>query len=70
LARVLTIVINNGTKDLYGGTAGAKKLADFYSAGEIKLDKLGASQSQTYNIIISLPSDTGNDWQKKPRALI
>jgi len=35
LARVLTIVINNGTKDLYGGTAGAKNWRIFIARAKL-----------------------------------
>lgn len=65
LSRALSIVIKQGSTDLYGGTSagGAKLLYDFYNDGETYLSDLANGATVQYDITISFPFDTGNDWQ-------
>jgi hypothetical protein len=69
LETVLDIVINDGTSDLYGGSAGRKTVAEFFadSAGPdgIQLGTLASGGSRTYSFVVSFPSTVGNDFQGK-----
>lgn len=65
LSRALLIVIKQGATDIFGGLAGSKTLFDFYKNGETYLSDLAGGATIQYDIIISFPSDTGNDWQSK-----
>jgi len=65
LARALNITIKKGSTDLYGGSLGNKTLADFFAAGEIKLEDLSASANAQYDFIISFPTEKENEWQAK-----
>lgn len=63
----LNIVISDGTTDVYGGTAGAKTVEDFFndSAGSdfVNLLTLAPSLSQSFNIKVTFDEDAGNAFQ-------
>jgi len=66
LSRALSIVIKQGTTDLYGGSTGSKTLYDFYRVGEIDLSDVGIGVPPVqYDITISFPCDKDNYWQEK-----
>ena len=67
LATQLSIIISEDSNDLYGGTSGAKSLAEFYSESNpdgIALSELPGGQSTTYDIEICFDFDSGNEYQK------
>jgi len=65
LARALNIVVRKGSTDLYGGSLGNKTLAEFFAAGEIKLEDLAGSANAQYDFVISFPAEKENEWQLK-----
>ena len=65
LARALNIVIRKGSTDLYGGSLGNKTLADFFAAGDLKIDDLAGSANAQYDFVISFPPEKENEWQLK-----
>lgn len=68
VSNVLDIVISNGT-DLYGGTLGAKTLAQFFtdsaSPDGIPLFSLNPSQTKTITFKVTFNSGAGNAYQAK-----
>ncbi len=71
LSNVLSIVISEGSTDLYGGTAlgGPKHLSDFFadssSANGIMLSTLQAGHHTTYIFKVTFDSSAGNAYQNK-----
>lgn len=67
ISTVLDIVISEGATDLYGGTAGAKTLDQFFadSAGPdgVPLSTLTASASTTYTFTVTFDPSEGNEFQ-------
>jgi Ca2+-binding RTX toxin-like protein len=63
-ADILDIVITEvGVGDIYGGTAGAKKLSQFLDEPNINLGVFVAGQEKTYVFSIHFPSESGNEYQ-------
>ncbi|MDP3987987.1 MAG: calcium-binding protein [Candidatus Levybacteria bacterium] len=67
LADVLDFRISEGGTDLYGGTTGAKTLADFFNESEgidgIELFSVNPGQTRTINFTVKFPESSGNDFQ-------
>ena len=64
---ILDFVISENGTDLYGGTAGAKTLDEFFtdSAGPngLFLSTLGPGDSTTYTFKATFPAEAGNEFQ-------
>src|SRR3989344_9538295 len=64
---ILDFVISENGTDLYGGTAGAKTLDEFFtdSAGPngLFLSTLGPRDSTTYTFKATFPAEAGNEFQ-------
>ncbi|MFH1657486.1 MAG: fibronectin type III domain-containing protein [bacterium] len=66
LSRALLIAIRlKGGADLYGGSAGAKTLFEFYQIGEISLSDINNGVTEEYEVEIDFPIEKGNEWQGK-----
>ena len=65
LSRVLSIVIKQDATDIFGGAGNEKTLYQFYQNGETYLSDLVSGATTQYDITISFPPGTGNDWQSK-----
>ncbi|OGE10622.1 hypothetical protein A3A60_02910 [Candidatus Curtissbacteria bacterium RIFCSPLOWO2_01_FULL_42_26] len=69
LETVLDIVISESGVDLYGGTAGAKTVADFFADSlddnGIMLSILSGNDSTSYDFTVTFPASAGNDFQAK-----
>ncbi len=69
LETVLDIVISEGGNDLYGGTAGAKTVTNFFTDSAdpngIPLSILGDGDSTTYNFKVTFPTSAENEFQGK-----
>jgi len=64
LSDKITLVISSDGSDLYGA-GGAKTLSNFYSDGEIQLATLNPNQSKTFNLMTTLDSTLGNEYQNQ-----
>ncbi len=70
LSDILSIVINEISTDLYGGSSptGPKTLADFYLDSDnpdgIPLSNIAGESLTTYNIQVCFPWEAGNEFQK------
>lgn len=69
LENVLDIVIKDGSTTLYGGSTGAKTVADFFndsaSKNGILLDVIASGAHTTYTITVTFPTAAGNEYQEK-----
>ena len=68
LAAKLDFKIARAGTDLYGGTAGAKSLHDFWDAGEVGLTTVPAGGENNYDFTVTFPSGAGNEYQKQSAA--
>lgn len=69
LEGILDVVIDDASVDLYGGTAGAKTVEDWFtdSGGEdgVLLSVLNPGESKTYRVKVKFPWLAGNEYQGK-----
>lgn len=69
IADVIDFVISANGTDIYGGTAGAKTLKDFFEEavdpGGITLATLNHDQSEDFFFTATFDCDAGNEYQKK-----
>lgn len=69
LETILDFVINDGTSDIYGGTAGNKTVADFFADSTnpdgIVLGTIHSGTSKTYTFTVTFPTVAGNEFQAK-----
>lgn len=69
LAGALEIVISEGATDLYGGTAGTKTLAQFFSDSSgptgIPLFSLNSGQTKTIDFKVKFKNASGNQFQNQ-----
>jgi hypothetical protein len=61
LARVMMILIKEGSTNLYGPAL----LADFYENGQTSLSQIADNATTQYDVTIYLTCEKGNAWQKK-----
>ena len=66
---VLDMVISESGVDLYGGTTGAKTVADFFddslNENGIMLSILGSGGTTSYDFTVTFPASAGNEFQAK-----
>ena len=69
LETVLDMVISENGTDLYGGTAGAKTVEDFFADSlddnGIMLSILGAGDTTSYDFEVTFPQSSENEFQAK-----
>ena len=69
LETVLDMVISGNGTDLYGGTAGAKTVEDFFADSlddnGIMLSILGAGDTTSYDFTVTFPQSSENEFQAK-----
>lgn len=69
IADVIDFVITTGGTDIYGGTAGAKTLSDFFAdaadPGGLPLATLSHDQSKNFFFTATFNCDAGNEYQEK-----
>ncbi len=64
-SKILEVTLNDGTSDIYGGTAGTKTLDQFFTDSEngMSLGSLNPNEEITYNMNVFFPHSAGNEYQ-------